>query len=110
MQNIISKLEDEFETSSVASQHLEIDLKTLRELKSLANPPQMVGQVTCLAFSCVTLEKKNLAWGDCKKNMANPQKAINLFQNFDYSRVTKKDLNRLTKIIESTQLDPSVAM
>ena len=36
LQNLIEKLNDQFETSSVASQHLEVSIKDMRMLKSFA--------------------------------------------------------------------------
>ena len=34
LQNIINKLEDQFETSSARSQQLDVDIKAVRELKA----------------------------------------------------------------------------
>ena len=69
----------------------------------------MVGQVAEVAFLCLCLDKKNLEWKECTKKLANPKKAKDAFENFDYSRVTKKDLNRISKLIETYQIDPRVA-
>ena len=67
LQNLIEKLNDQFETSSVASQHLEVSIKDMRMLKSFAQPPAMIKQVLGVAILCLSLSKKEPTWGECLK-------------------------------------------
>ena len=101
LQKIILKLEEEFETSSVRSQNLDVDLGGLRELKSLGSPPRAVCETMEVAIMCLysTNKKKKFMWKDITKELANPKAAKEKFETYDFSQITEKDLARITKQI-----------
>ena len=63
LQSSVAKLNDLFETSSTASYNVEVDIKDLRELKSLNSPPKMVKYIMEVAFLCLIQDqRKKLEW------------------------------------------------
>lgn len=63
-----------------------LDKKSIQELKSLANPPAQVFDVS-KAVLLLKGEKKNFAWANAQKMMNNPQKFIEDIQAFDGSNI-----------------------
>ena len=60
---LIDNLGTQFETSSVASQNLNVKRGDLIELKSLNNPPEAVKKVFEIGLLCLSLSnEKGLDW------------------------------------------------
>ena len=75
-----------------------LDKKSIQELKSLANPPPAVFDVS---KGCLLLrgEKKNFAWGNAQKMMNNPDKFIKDIQAFDGRVIDQWILDQLAPIL-----------
>ena len=76
-----------------------LDKKSIQELKSLANPPAQVFDVS-KAVLLLKGEKKNFAWANAQKMMNNPQKFIEDIQAFDATTIDQWILDQLAPIIK----------
>lgn len=76
-----------------------LEVKSIQELKALANPPAACVDVTKAVLILLKGEKKNHAWGNAQKMMGNPKKFIEDVQCFDGDNIEEWRLDALKPIL-----------
>jgi len=76
-----------------------LEVKSIQELKALANPPSACVDVAKAVLILLKGEKKNHAWGNAQKMMGNPKKFIEDVQSFDGDNIEDWRLDALKPIL-----------
>jgi len=76
-----------------------LEVKSIQELKALANPPPACAEVTKAVLILLKGEKKNHAWDNAKKMMGNPKGFIESIQGFDGDNIDEWKLEALKPIM-----------
>jgi dynein heavy chain len=76
-----------------------LEVKSIQELKALANPPAACVDVTKAVLILLKGEKKNHAWGNGQKMMNDPKKFIVSIQEFDGDNIDDWKLDALVPIM-----------
>ena len=74
-----------------------LDIKGIRELKSLANPPKAVGDVFSVVLAITG--NKEREWSEARKKLANPKNFISSMADYDFGSLSEKQLKDVKKQI-----------